>query len=245
VKVAALYDIHGNLPALEAVLGEDDVVGADVVVVGGDVVSGPMPVETLALLESLPQRVEFVRGNADRVLDLPADLTAADEVWVRSRNWVADRLGQNRLDRLRAWPLDVSLDVDGLGAVRFCHGGPGSDEAVITRATPPSRLQHLLGGTRERVVVCGHTHIQFDRTIGGTRVVNAGSVGFSYEAEGGAYWLALGPEIVFRRTPYDVANAAERILATGYPNAEWLAGQIAVDDPAQPDRMTTAIEHGV
>jgi diadenosine tetraphosphatase ApaH/serine/threonine PP2A family protein phosphatase len=116
---------------------------------------------------------------------------------------------------------------------------------VITRATPPSRLEELLAGTPERVVACGHTHIQFDRTIGGTRLVNAGSVGVAYEARPGAYWLLLGPEVAFRRTTYDTSDAAGRILATGYPNAESFAEQIAVDDPSQPERMTATIESGV
>ena len=242
MRVAALYDVHGNLPALEAVLREDELARADVVVVGGDVVSGPMPLETLTLLQSLPQRVEFIRGNADRVLDFPGGLTPADDVWVRSRRWVADRLGDGRLDFLQALPLDLTLEVDGLGAVRFCHGAPGSDEAVITRGTPVRRLRRLIRGVEERVLVCGHTHIQFDRSIDGTRVVNAGSVGVPNEAQPGAYWLTVGPEIAFRRTAYDVAEAAERILATGYPNAEWFAAQIALSDPAQPERMTAILE---
>jgi predicted phosphodiesterase len=245
VSVAALYDIHGNLPALEAVLREDDVRRADVVVVGGDAVSGPMPLETLTLLESLPQRVEFVRGNADRVLDFPAGLTDEDDVWVRSRRWVADRLGDSCLDRLRAFPVEVTLDVEGVGGVRFCHGAPGSDGEVVTRATPARRLRRLLEGVQEGVVVCGHTHIQFDRSVGGTRVLNAGSIGAPYESRPGAYWLLLEPEITFRRTAYDVAEAAERILATGYPNAGWFAAQIALDDVSQPERMTAAIEQGV
>jgi predicted phosphodiesterase len=245
VSVAALYDIHGNLPALEAVLREDEVTRADVVVVGGDVVSGPMPLETLTLLESLPQRVEFVRGNADRVLDFPAGLRDDDDVWVRSRRWVADRLGDSCLDRLRTFPVDVTLDVDGVGGVRFCHGAPGGDDEVVTRATPARRLRRLLEGVQEPVVVCGHTHIQFDRSIGRTRVVNAGSIGAPYESRPGAYWLLLEPEITFRRTAYDAAEAAERILATGYPNAEWFAAQILLEDASQPERMTAAIEQGV
>jgi predicted phosphodiesterase len=173
VRVAALYDVHGNLPALTAVLAEVDALGVDAIVVGGDVASGPMPVETLDALRVRGAR--FVRGNADRVLDL----RGADEgeTWVRARRWVAARLGEERVTFLASLPLDLTLELAGLGAVRFCHGAPGSDELTITRLTPDERLRGLLEGVDERVVVCGHTHLQFDRLVDRIRVVNAGSVG--------------------------------------------------------------------
>ncbi len=238
MRVAALFDIHGNLPALEAVLAEleDDCA----VLVGGDAASGPMPAETLELLRSLGERVHFVRGNADRVLDL----TGLPELNRQGRLWVAERLGDEALQFLNGLPLDVVLDVDGLGAVRFCHGAPGSDEEPITRATPDERLRGLLAGIGESVVVCGHTHVQFDRTVDGVRVVNAGSVGAPYEARLGAYWLLAGPSISLRRTPYDVHAAAERIRATGYPNLAYL-DELVMEDPSRPERMSALIEQAV
>src|SRR5439155_2080954 len=184
MRVAAIYDVHGNLPALTAVLTEVDALEVDAIVVGGDVASGPMPVETLDALRARGAR--FVRGNADRVLDLRG---ANDgETWVQARRWVADRLGEERLAFLAALPLDLTLDLGQLGRVRFCHGAPGSDELTITRLTPDERLRELLTGVNERVVVCRHTHVQFDRAVDRIRVVNAGSVGAPYEAEPGAYW---------------------------------------------------------
>ena len=243
MRVAGLYDIHGNLPALEAVLAELEAARPEVVVVGGDVASGPMPAETLALLRSLGSRVRFVRGNADRVLDLGD--ASEDELWVRSRRWVAERLGRAALEFLAGLPLDTTLEIDGLGSVRFCHGAPGSDEEVITRVTPAERLRRLLEGVPERVVVCGHTHIQFDRTIDGARVVDAGSVGAPYEARPGAYWLLAGPDISHRRTSYDVDDAVRRIRATGYPNAEYFARELVIEDPQRPERMSAVIEAAV
>jgi len=146
VRVAALYDVHGNLPALTAVLAEVDALGVDAIVVGGDVASGPMPVETLDALRVRGAR--FVRGNADRVLDL----RGADEgeTWVRARRWVAARLGEERVAFLASLPLDLTLELAGLGAVRFCHGAPGSDELTITRLTPDERLRGLRGSRRAR-----------------------------------------------------------------------------------------------
>jgi putative phosphoesterase len=210
-RVAALYDVHGNLPALEAVLPEVDAAQVDMVVVGGDVASGPMPSETLVALRSLPMPVEFVRGNADRVLDLEG----MPEPNRTARMWVAEQLGDEDLRFLAGLPLDVVLDVDGLGRVRFCHGAPASDVETITRLTPNERLLGLLAGVAEEVVVCGHTHVQFDRTVGGRRVVNAGSVGSPYEAEPGAYWALLGPEVELRRTDYD----AGKLGGYEYPQA--------------------------
>jgi predicted phosphodiesterase len=235
--VAALYDIHGNLPALSAVLAEVDALGINTIVVGGDVASGPMPVETLDELRA--RRASFVRGNADRVLDL----RGADEgeLWVRSRRWVADRLGGERLAFLAGLPLDLTLDVQDLGSVRFCHGAPGSDEATITMLTPDNRLRALLGGVEERVVVCGHTHVQFDRRVDGTRVVNAGSVGAPYESEPGAYWALIGPDVELRRTAYDFGEAAAAIAASGHPRADEALTYLAAD-PGRPRRMSALIE---
>lgn len=240
MRVAALYDVHGNLPALEAVLDE---VEADAILVGGDVASGPFPRESLERLQAYGPRVHFVRGNADRVLDFAG---ANDgELWVRSRHWVAERLGEEQLAFLAGLPLDVTLDVDGLGAVRFCHGSPGSDEEVITRVTSDDRLRGLLAGVTEGTVVCGHTHIQFDRVLDGIRVLNAGSVGAPYEGRPGAYWLDLGPEVTFHRADYDVEAAVAAIRATGYPQAERSIGYILDEDPATPDRLSALIEAAV
>jgi diadenosine tetraphosphatase ApaH/serine/threonine PP2A family protein phosphatase len=238
VRVAALYDVHGNLPALDAVLAEVDSDAA--ILVGGDVASGAFPVEVLERLRAFGSRAHFIRGNADRVLDF---VGANDgEVWVQSRRWVAERLGDERLAFLAQLPLDLTLDVDGIGTVRFCHGSPGSDEQVITRLTSEERLRALLAGVEERTVACGHTHIQFDRVVDEIRVLNAGSVGAPYEGWRGAYWLELGPDFTFRRTEYDVEAAAAAISATGYPNAEKWNRQILEQDPRTADRMSALIE---
>ena len=227
-RIAVLCDIHGNLPALEAVVPELDV---ELVVVGGDAASGPFPLETLELLRSLPLPVRFLRGNADRVLDLDG----IPEPNRSARLWVAERLGEENLQFLRGLPLDLVID-----SIHFCHGAPGSDTEPITRVTPEERLRVLLTGVQERAVVCGHTHVQFDRELDGVRVLNAGSVGAPYEAEPGAYWLELTPEPRFRRTDYDVEDAARRIRASGYPNLGPL--DFLTPDPERPERMSELIE---
>ena len=200
LRVAALYDIHGNLPALEAVLAEVEREAPDLIVFGGDVAAiGPFPLETIDLLRSLPD-ARFVMGNADRE-DLPA-------------------LSGDRRSFVAAFEPAVSVEVEGIGPTLFCHGSPRSDEEIVTRATPDEAVAEMVEGMEERVVVIGHTHMQFDRRVGDHRIVNAGSVGMPYEAQPGAYWALLGPDVELRRTDYDLEAAAARMRATGAPEVE-------------------------
>jgi diadenosine tetraphosphatase ApaH/serine/threonine PP2A family protein phosphatase len=150
--------------------------------------------------------------------------------------WTAKQLERSQRDFLAQLPDQATFRVDGLGEVLFCHGSPRSDEEMITAATPEERLRPMLVGVRQRVVVCGHTHMQFDRTIDGMRIVNAGSVGMPY-GDAGAYWLLLGPEIMLRRTLYDLQDAAVRIRASGYPQAQ----DFAENNVLKPETEAEAI----
>jgi putative phosphoesterase len=212
MRIAALYDVHGNLPALEAVLAEvpDDAA----IVSGGDVFSGPMPSKTLARLRELGPRVSFIRGNADR------DLGPYEERWRARYEWMLAQLTPDEWALAENWPLTLTLEIEGLGRTLFCHGSPRSDLEAITAITSDERLREILSEVAHPTVVCGHTHHQFDRRIDGARVVNAGSVGMPYEGRPGAYWALLGPDVEFRRTEYDLEAAAEAIRATSYPEPE-------------------------
>ena len=117
------------------------------------------------------------------------------------------------------------MTVDGLGRVLFCHGSPRSDEEILTRISSEERVAAACAGVEEATVVCGHTHVQFDRDVAGKRLVNAGSVGMPYEAQPGAYWALLGPDVELRRTAYDLEAAAAAIRATGFPGADELGGR--------------------
>jgi predicted phosphodiesterase len=241
MRVAALYDIHANLPALEAVLAEPDVAAADLVVVGGDALAGPMPAETLALLVALGDRVAWVRGNTEREVIERRDADPAEgELWDRRSTWVARRLAAEELDFSGTWPQTVTVAVDGLGPVLFCHGSPRSDSDIVTAISGPDRVAPMLAGVSEATVVCGHTHVQFDRAVAGKRVVNAGSVGMPYEGSDGARWCLLGPDVALRRTAYDVEAAAARIRATELPEA----GEFASDllHPATAAEATREFE---
>jgi predicted phosphodiesterase len=217
MRVAALYDVHGNLPALAAALGELEDVRPDAILAGGDFVLGPMPGECLELLRE--RGATFIRGNCEREVVGPAEF--GEDVWNARARWVHGQLTEEQLAFLSRLQQLTTLEVDGLGPVLFCHGSPRSDNEIITAITPPKRLDPMLDGVREQVVVCGHTHVQFDRRVGDRRLVNAGSVGMPYEGKAGvACWALLGPDIELRRARYDADAAAAAMRTTGYPGID-------------------------
>jgi putative phosphoesterase len=239
MRVAAIYDIHGNLPALEAVLDEIRRAGADRIVVGGDVLPGPMPRETLACLLDLDLPVQFIHGNGDReVLNRMSGLEAdALPEPVRDvMRWTADALGPDEERVMAGWPATLRLAIPGLGEVLFCHATPRNDTDIFTRRTPEERLRPLFDGLEVSLVVCGHTHMQFDRTIGAVRVVNAGSVGMPF-GKPGADWLLLGPDVALQHTAYDLAAAAARVRATDYPQAESFAAVNILQPPSEAQTL--------
>jgi putative phosphoesterase len=232
MRIAALYDIHGNLPALEAVLHEVRAARVDQMVIGGDVLPGPMPRESLDRLLDLDIPVQCIHGNGDREVIAPTG--AVPEAYRESIRWNADQLRPEDAQRLAAWPLTVRMHAGPLGEVLFCHATPRNDTEIFTRLTADELLVPIFGDLNASVVVCGHTHMQFDRRIGVVRVVNAGSVGMPF-GNPGAYWLLLGDDVELRRTPYDLEEAARRIRATRYPKAEEFAARNVLQPPTEQD----------
>jgi len=184
--VATLYDIHGNLAALEAVLAEvpDDAT----IVVGGDICfAGEQPAEVLERLRALGERVVWVRGNTDREITTESHLSGEQVAF------------------LHGLPPTVQID-----RVLYCHATPRNDMDIFTVDTPAERIAFLFEDVDADVVVCGHTHMQFERTIAGKRVINSGSVGKPFEAKPGAYWTL---DLEHRFTPYEGAPAPEHTRA--------------------------------
>ena len=237
MRLAALYDIHGNLPALEAVLTAVGQAGADAVIVGGDVVPGPMPRECLDCLAAAPLPVHYLRGNGERVVcaerrgeDVSAEVPEAFREVIR---WSAATLTDQDAAWLEGWPATLSFNAGGQGEVLFCHATPRSDVEIFTRLTAEERLADAFEDVVAPIVVCGHTHMQFDRTVGGVRVVNAGSVGMPFD-EPGAHWLLLDERGVQpRRTVYDLERAAALVRATSYPDAETFASRYVLAPPGE------------
>lgn len=220
-RVAVLSDIHGALPALEAVLAEPDVAAADLIVLTGDIATGPQPVEVLDRLAALGDRACWVGGNCERELvEARSGRPSAHDV----ANWAAAQLRDDQVARLAALPLTVTLPVAGLGEVLFCHATPRDDEEMVVVDSRPARWAEVFAGLPAEVgtVVCGHTHVPFTRLVDRRLVVNAGSVGMPYGGAG-AWWVLLGPGVQLRRTGYDVDAACARVAAeSGFPDAaEW------------------------
>jgi predicted phosphodiesterase len=209
VVVAALYDVEGNVPALEAVLAELERDRPDVVLFGGDLFCGAQPAEVVELARSIPT-ARFLLGNADR-LDEP------------NVAYMVERLSDERRAFVAAFPEQLVVD-----DVLYRHGSPRSVDELVTRLTPESFLREMVADIDQRTIVIGHTHTQFDRRVDGYRIVNAGSVGAAWERSAGAYWALInGADIELRRTQYDV-DAADSALAHDHPRRElreqWIRG---------------------
>jgi hypothetical protein len=231
---------------LDVVLSEVRDADVDRIVVGGDVLPGPMPLETLERLFGLDVRVDFIHGNGELAVIAQILAKHPDEVtyWGSASGepppeplreivrWTAKQLRAEHVRRLEAWPKTLHLEIDRMGEVLFCHATPRSETEIFTRLTPLEPLRQVFEGVDSRLVICGHTHMQFDRVIDGIRVVNAGSVGMPF-GRTGADWLVLGPEVELRHTAYDLAHAAALIRETAYPQAADFASNYVLSAPSE------------
>lgn len=222
--VAVLSDIHGVLPALEAVLTEPDVLDADVVMLTGDIATGPQPVATLDLLTSLGGRVQWVKGNCERELVSRARGTTPASSFPIS-DWAATRLRPDQVELLDRLPATRTLEVPGFGDVLFCHATPRDDEEMVFVDSDLPRWAEVLADVPEhvRTIVCGHTHMPFARLADRRTIVNAGSVGMPYGTTGAQWALLADGAIQLRRTEFDREAACAAIEAdSSYPGiAEW------------------------
>jgi predicted phosphodiesterase len=228
------------------VLEEIDRAGVEVLVVGGDVATGPLPAQTVTALMALGDRARFVRGNADREIVEAFDqrrtrIEAEQEPAARAAAFAAASLSHQQRDFLAGFAETVAVEIGNLGPTLFCHGSPRSDTEIITALTPPERYAEILHDVRQGLVVCGHTHRQFDHRLEGRRVVNAGSVGLPYEGQAGAYWALLGPEVELRRTHYDLQEALARLRDGEFPDLDEMLKESLIE-PADPDWVARFFE---
>jgi putative phosphoesterase len=242
LRIAVLADIHGNLPALRAVLAELGRDQVDAIVVPGDVVGGPLVAEVLDALEARPEPVHWVCGNSERetVAVYDGAPMSEDDPAERAASWSARAISKRWRDQLASWPIALSLD-----GVLFCHGSPRRDDEILTRATPADALADALEAVTESLVVGGHTHQQMIRSVRtGLTYANAGSVGMPYEGRPGAFWMIVTdgtPEL--RATTYDVPAAIDELAASGYPALEEQLRESLID-PVDADWVSAFFEHG-
>jgi predicted phosphodiesterase len=235
-RVAVFSDVHGNAVALAAVLAEAELERPDLFVFGGDLTWGAEPMATYALAAARAERAVFIRGNADRALLEGRRQTDRER-------WMQENHSPEALAFIGRFADQATVEVDGLGCVRFCHGSPRSDEECVTPETPEERVEEFMTGLDERVFVTAHVHIQFDRRVSGLRSVNPGSVGLPYEGRPGAYWALLGPDVELRRTEYDLAPAVAAYRESGFPNPEQLIDML--EQPPSPAEVIADAERRV
>jgi predicted phosphodiesterase len=221
VSTAVLYDVHGNLPALEAVLADARAVGAESFVLGGDYAAfGAFPGESVARLRELD--AAWIRGNTER---WTADPDQAPEGLRPALAFCRERLGP-AAGELAALPQSMVVD-----SVLFCHASPRSDMETFMPA-PSDADERLLEDDDEHVIVFGHSHIQFQRAAGSRTLVNPGSVGMPFDGDRrAAYALwAGGGEFEARRVDYDwqgyAAKLREELRETVGEAAETFARRI-------------------
>ena len=200
--VGLLYDVHGNLPALEAVLDDAERAGVKSWVLGGDyALFGPWPAETVERLRALPEAT-WIRGNGERWIAAPGEAPdMVQEAIAASR----DALGEEAVAELAALPEQALRD-----GVRFCHGSPVSDVRSFM-PEPAGDEEELLAGVDEPRLVFGHTHLPFARrSAGGIELVNPGSVGMPFDGDTRAAWAVIHPDgkLEHRRVAYDSARTA-------------------------------------
>jgi putative phosphoesterase len=226
-SVAVLSDVHGALPALEAVLAEPDVQAAERIVLTGDIAAGPLPVETLDRLVDEGGRVTWVRGNADREL---VAVARGGRSGIDVSDWAGRQLRPDQVERLDRLPHPVTLDVDGFGPVLFCHGTPRDDDEVALVDSSLARWSDVLSTVPDdvRTVVCGHTHMPFQRLVDRRLVVNPGSVGMPY-GRPGPHWALLRDGVVtLRSTAVDPDALGDAVVAaSSYPAREQWADEYA------------------
>jgi predicted phosphodiesterase len=211
MRVAALYDVHGCRAALEAVLAEVDAEDVDAILFGGDLFLGPQPAETAELVRSV--EAGFVRGNCDREPD----------------DWTRSKLDDEAIAWSQGWPLTVELD-----GVLYCHASPQDDmRPILTEVSPPERFDEALEGVDARLVIAGHTHMQFRRG----RWANAGSVGWPAEDDVAAFWALVTDDVEFRRTAFDLDRAESEILASGWPEAESFVAENIRTPPSRAEAI--------
>ena len=235
MRIAALYDIHGNLPALDAVLGEVAREHVDLLVIGGDVYPGPLADECVDRILSCGLPYRAIAGNGERAVleategkrqaSLPGEVQAVVD-------WSASTLARAHAQALRQWPPSLHIDVPGLGRALFVHATPANDTDLFTERTSEDALRRIFDGVDADVVFCGHTHLQFTREIGGCRVVNPGSVGMAF-GEPGAHWALIDQTISLRVTPYDAERAAALLRRSAYPEAETFVARYVLNPPGR------------
>lgn len=239
MRIASISDIHANPFALDAVLQDIKAHLVDLIVVCGDVIAGPLPGRTLALLQQLAIPAQFILGNAEneylRYLSGKPIGGLSDHSDLIT-HWIATQLSDADQQWIHQWLTTWSIQIPPLGTLLFCHATPESDTDIVTRRTSDEKIAAHLIETPASVIICGHTHMQFERTVGTTRWVNTGSVGMPF-GKVGADWLLIDDDIHFMHTDYDTQQAALAMQQTDYPDIQTFIEHNILTVPSEDEAL--------
>jgi len=231
MRFALISDIHGNLPALEAVLDEIEGERVDEILCLGDVAVGPQPGETLDRVRELGCPVVLGNWDAYFIRGFPEHETEIGQKLVEMGEWWADQLSAEQ----RAY-IDTFVDELTRPGLAAFHGSPRSYEDFIYATTPDSELSKMLNGAREPLLAGGHTHFAMVRHFDGSLLVNPGSVGLPFAKQEQVMRISPWAEyalvdwdygrlsVELRRTDFDVESLLDLIRSSGMPHADWWAG---------------------
>jgi predicted phosphodiesterase len=239
MRLALIADIHGNLPALDAVLAELAREGIDQAVCLGDISIGPQPVETLERVRALGCPVILGNWDAWLVEGMPdLDGGALGQVLSETCSWAGSKLSPEQQDLLLRFAPVVEHDLPGGETLLAFHGSPRSYEDAIFATTPDDEVEEMLDGRDALVHVGGHTHFQLVRRLGESLLVNPGSIGLPFRralpgvmevapwAEYGVLTFEDGRVSVdLRRAPFDLDELLTALRESGMPHAEWWAAR--------------------
>ena len=252
MRLAVLSDVHGNLPALEAVLADIEAQAdssslgePDAYLVLGDLAAFcPWPSETLARLQELPEAL-FLQGNTDRYLvagqrpqsppvrspedwaAMPAKLAERDANF----RWTVERLSYDGFQFLRDLPTRFDLDVPDYGRIVAVHANAQDDETFLAPDAPDDEMRDYFAELDARLVLYGHTHKPMDRMVGGMRIVNDGSVGLPLDGDPRPAYTLLDFEdgecaVTIRRVAYDRELVLAGLERFDHPAKGWVGGII-------------------
>lgn len=235
MRLGLISDLHGNLSALEAVLGELEREGVDRIVCLGDVAVGPLPSETLNRVRDLGCPVVMGNWDAAFVAGLPPATDELSQMLNEINGWWSEQLTDEDREFTRSFVPTLELELDGLPVLCF-HGSPRSFDEMLVATTPDGELEGMFPGPRPPLLIGGHTHLQLIRRFDASLIVNPGSVGLPFRdwppkrvrispwAEYGVVDVEGGQvRVDLRRTPFDVAGYLSMSRASGMPHAEWWA----------------------
>lgn len=222
MKIAALYDVFGNYQALQAVLRDVKKEKVDLLILGGNIIWGPHPVEVLSIIDSCELETIIIRGNTERELfDNDGTITEKLGYFSEMYSWCLAKLTKEQKQKLEN--LAVDFDYENF---KFVHASPKSDTNGIRNLTTDEDIEKMMEEVSHENIICGHTYRQFKRQVGKHTIYNAGSVGIQFNTDGACWLLIDHGEVLFKETHYNLTQAAKDMLYSDCPRRHEFASHL-------------------